>query len=363
MSVRLVGVAQLLCALADHGPVSTKALAHHLELCSLDARIALLSAHRHGLVQTTDRGDWMISTRGRLTITERTRMETEESRESLLPDALQEELGRLPFEERGPAKAFLDRHPPDAGAALAVVIPAYNEGPTVASVIAAIPTEIAGLAAEVIVVVDGATDATAAEAASAGALVCDVPVNRGQGLVFKLGYWLARKRGAQVIATIDADGQYDPLELERLVAPIVANRADFVNGSRCLGTELTTDPVRHAGVRFFGGLMSLLLRQRITDPACGIRAMRASMTGTITLQQTQYQTSEVLIAAAMNGFRVIEVATMMRDRPAGATKTKKGPNLLYGMRFARALLSTWWRERTAARARPRSANSQLTTRG
>ena len=75
--------------------------------------------------------------------------------------------------------------------------------------IAEIPAEIAGLATEVIVVVDGSTDATATKAASAGALVCDVPVNRGQGLVFKLGYWLARARGAQVIATIDADGQYD----------------------------------------------------------------------------------------------------------------------------------------------------------
>src|SRR6202011_4527581 len=96
--------------------------------------------------------------------------------------------------------------------------------------------------AEVIVVVDGSTDATTAEAPSAGALVCDVPVNRGQGTVFKLGYWLARARGAQVIATIDADGQYEPLELSALVEPILSDRADFVNGSRRLGTELTTDP-------------------------------------------------------------------------------------------------------------------------
>ena len=64
-----------------------------------------------------------------------------------------------------------------------------------------------------IVVVDGARDATASKAAGAGALVCDVPVNRGQGAALKLGYWLARARGAQVIATIDADGQYEPDEL------------------------------------------------------------------------------------------------------------------------------------------------------
>jgi glycosyltransferase involved in cell wall biosynthesis len=195
-------------------------------------------------------------------------------------------------------------------------------------------------------------------AASAGALVCDVPVNRGQGVVFKLGYWLARARGAEVIATIDADGQYEPLELERLVEPILAGRADFVNGSRRLGTELTTDPIRHAGVIFFGALVSRLVGQRITDPACGIRAMRANVSKSVTLEQPQYQSSELLIGTAMRGFRVIEVPTTMRDRPQGATGTKKGPNLLYGMRFARAVLGTWRRERKAARTRLRSEKTQ-----
>jgi hypothetical protein len=268
------------------------------------------------------------------------------------------DLNRLPPEERGPVSAFLSAHPAGTGAPIAVVIPAYNEEPTVASVIREIPATLGGLPTEVIVVVDGSADATAAEAASAGALVCDIPVNRGQGVVFKLGYWLARARGAQVIATIDADGQYEPLELERVVEPIVAGRADFVNGSRRLGTELTTDPVRHAGVIFFGGLVSLLLRQKITDPACGIRGMSAKVSESVTLQQSQYQSSELLIGTAMRGFRVIEVATTMRDRPDGATGTKKGPNLLYGMRFARAVLGTWRRERNAARTRLRSEKTQ-----
>ena len=268
------------------------------------------------------------------------------------------DLNELPPEERGPAGAFLAAHPAGTGAPIAVVIPAYNEEPTVASVIREIPATLAGLPTEVIVVVDGSADATAAEAASAGALVCDIPVNRGQGVVFKLGYWLARARGAQVIATIDADGQYEPLELERVVEPIVSGRADFVNGSRRLGTELTTDPVRHAGVIFFGGLVSVLLRQRITDPACGIRGMSAKVSESVTLQQSQYQSSELLIGTAMRGFRVIEVATTMRDRPDGATGTKKGPNLLYGMRFARAVLGTWRRERNAARTRLRSEKTQ-----
>jgi glycosyltransferase involved in cell wall biosynthesis len=267
------------------------------------------------------------------------------------PFALEAELARLDPAERGAAAAFLTAHPAGAGAPLAVVIPAYNEEPTVAEVVAEIPAEAAGLASEVIVVVDGAKDQTAAQAASAGALVCDVPVNRGQGAALRLGYWLARARGAQVIATIDADGQYEPEELARVIEPILADRSDFVSGSRRLGKELTTDKVRHLGVLVFGALISILVRHRITDPACGIRAMRAEVTGAVTLEQPQYQASELMISAALHGYRLAEVPTTMRDRGVHATGTKKGGNFGYGVRFARAALHTWKRDRTAARTR------------
>src|SRR3954449_8667235 len=142
------------------------------------------------------------------------------------------EYGRLEPVERAPAEAFLAAHPAGAGAPLAVLIPAYNEEPTVADGVTSIPSEAAGLQTEVIVVVDGARDATAARAAEAGALVCDVPANRGQGAALRLGYWLARARGAQIIATIDADGQYEPEEIARVVQPIIDGHADFVSGSR-----------------------------------------------------------------------------------------------------------------------------------
>jgi glycosyltransferase involved in cell wall biosynthesis len=257
---------------------------------------------------------------------------------------LEQEILARPVEERDPVRAFFAANPVGEGAPIAVVIPAYNEEPTVAEVVRGIPREIAGKAVEVIVVVDGSDDRTAEEARNAGALVCDIPINRGQGLIFMLGYWLAYKRGSEFIATTDADGQYDETEFDRVLEPIISGRADFVNGSRRLGTELTTDPVRHAGVIFFGGLVSLLVRQRITDPASGIRAFRTVIPRTVKLEQTQYQTSELLVATAMNGFRISEVATTMRDRPEGATLTKKGPNLLYGLRFARAILTTYARE-------------------
>ena len=274
------------------------------------------------------------------------------------PFTLEDELGRLEAEERAAAAAFIAANPPGAGAPLAIVIPAYNEEPTVAAVVAEIPSEAAGLQIEVIVVVDGAKDATAAQAASAGALVCDVPVNRGQGAALRLGYWLARARGARIIATIDADGQYEPDELARVIQPILAGQADFVSGSRRLGAELTTDRTRHLGVIVFGALITVLVRHRITDPACGIRAMRSEVSAAVTLEQPQYQASELMISAALNGFRLAEVPTTMRDRGAHATATKKGGNFGYGVRFARAAVHTWRRDRRAARTRLRPENTQ-----
>jgi glycosyltransferase involved in cell wall biosynthesis len=271
---------------------------------------------------------------------------------------LEVELAALEPSERAAAADFLEANPPLLGAPLAIVIPAYNEAPTVAEVVAEIPSEAAGLEAEVIVVVDGATDATASRASRAGALVCDVPVNRGQGAALKLGYWLARARGAQVITTIDADGQYEPEEIARVVQPILDGKADFVSGSRRLGAELTTDRTRHAGVIVFGAFISLLVRHRITDPACGLRAMRAELTAAVTLEQQQYQASELMISAALNGYRLGEVPTTMRDRERHATGTKKGGNLGYGIRFARAAVHTWRRDRKAARKRLRPANTQ-----
>jgi glycosyltransferase involved in cell wall biosynthesis len=267
-------------------------------------------------------------------------------------------LAELEPVERDPAAAFLAAHPPGLGAPLAIVIPAYNEAPTVAEVVAEIPREAAGLQTEVIVVVDGSADATAERAFTAGALVCDVPVNRGQGAALRLGYWLARARGCKVIATIDADGQYEPEELGRVVEPILAGKADFVSGSRRLGAELTTDPVRHLGVLVFGALFSLMVGHRVTDPACGVRAMRPELTATVTLEQPQYQGSELMISAALNGFRLAEVPTTMRDRSSRAGHTKKDGNLRYGIRFARAALHTWRRDRKAARTRLRPEKIQ-----
>ena len=71
--------------------------------------------------------------------------------------------------------------------------------------------------------------------------------------------------------------------------------------------------------------------------------MRAEITGVVRQTQVQYQTSELLIGAIFAGYRIAERPIVMRKRAAG--ESKKGHNLLYGARYARVILKTWWRER------------------
>jgi glycosyltransferase involved in cell wall biosynthesis len=238
---------------------------------------------------------------------------------------------------------------------VALVIAAYNEEGAVGPVVETLPRAICGLDAEVIVVADGCADATAKEADKAGAIVADVDVNRGQGAALRLGYRIAREGGAKYIVTTDADGQYNPAEIPSLLQPIIDGDADFVTGSRRMGSEETQDPIRKAGVRFFAFMVSTLTGQRIGDTTFGLRAMRAEVTGVVRLEQPQYQASELLIGVITHGYKVLEVPATIHRRTVGESKKGANPlyhlhipgvnNIFYGSRFMRVVLGTWWRER------------------
>jgi len=241
------------------------------------------------------------------------------------------------------AAAFLAEYADAPRRDLIVVIPAFDEEGSVAAVTRSLPSEIHGITTAALVMDDGSRDRTAAEARDAGAMVCSLAHNVGQGVVLRLGYRLASERGATYIATADADGQFDPGELPLLVEPILAGEADFVNGSRRLGHNRQTDSLRRLGVTVFGSLLSVLTGVRITDPSNGLRVWRTEVTDTVPLRQTQYQTSELLIRTVAHGFRVKEVPATMYERTSG--ESKKGRNWRYGARFGRVVVTTWWEER------------------
>jgi glycosyltransferase involved in cell wall biosynthesis len=233
-------------------------------------------------------------------------------------------------------------------APLTIVIAAYNEQDGIGAVVDEIPTHIAGLDVSIVVVDDGSTDKTSHVVEERGVLVCRLAVNCGHGSALRAGYRIAREGGATYIATLDADGQWNPADLPAMVELMESDQADMVLGSRQLGATDNDDTVRNVGVKFFSRVISLLTASSVTDSSSGLRAMRAEITATVRQTQPQYQTSELLIGALMAGYRVREVPTTMRIRNAG--ESKKGRNLLYGLRYAEVVRRTWWRERRSAAA-------------
>jgi glycosyltransferase involved in cell wall biosynthesis len=240
---------------------------------------------------------------------------------------------------------------------LVIVIAAYNEADNIGAVLDEVPQQIADVPVSLLVIDDGSTDSTTEVAERHGALVCTLAANRGHGVALRLGYRIARAAGAQYIATLDGDGQWDPADLPKMVALMEAGQADFVIGSRQLGQTENTDMFRNLGVRFFAKVISALTRTQLTDTSSGLRLMRADLTGTVTQTQPQYQTSELLIGALLQGYRVAEVSTVMRQRMSGASK--KGRNLAYGLRYARVIAETYRRERRAARRMPAAVSQPV----
>ena len=199
---------------------------------------------------------------------------------------------------------------------LVVTIPALNEENTIAQVVAGVPRKIPGVSeVEVIVVNDGSTDRTADRASEAGALVVTLPNRPGLGKVFGTGLERAMRRGADIIVNIDGDGQFDPADITRLVAPILDGDADFVTCSRFADPELRPDMPR---IKFWGNRAVTNIINWVcggtsfTDVSCGFRAFNREAAYRLTLFGRFTYTQETFIDLFAKGLRMAEVPLRVR---------------------------------------------------
>lgn len=222
-----------------------------------------------------------------------------------------------------------------------IIIPAYNEQDAILGVLARVPKTMLGYAVDTVVVVDGATDATEAVAIQNNFPVATHIVNRGQGDALRTGFEIARIENADIAVNMDADGQHQPEEIERLIKPIVDGEADFVMGSRFLGHYEESGGARHLGIIMFSLLISILSGVRITDCTNGFRAIRGTDLKKLHLQEDRFNTAELILEAAKKKLRIREVPVSILARTEG--ESKKPRRLGYPLGFLRVIIQTWIR--------------------
>jgi glycosyltransferase involved in cell wall biosynthesis len=217
------------------------------------------------------------------------------------------------------------------------IVPAFNEAASIAEVVSEIrdfDREI-----EVLVVDDGSADATAALAEAAGARVLRLPINLGIGGAVQAGYLYAFEHGFDLAVQIDGDGQHDARELERLLEPILARRADMAIGTRFAGERTYRAPLaRRIGIGLFATLVSLRVRQRMTDTTSGFRAVnRRGIRLFAADYPHDYPEVESVVTAARGDLRVCEVPVAMRQRAGGRSSITTFRSFYYVVKVLLAL--------------------------
>lgn len=185
-----------------------------------------------------------------------------------------------------------------------VVVAGYNEGRVIGDV-------VRGLVARwpnVVVVDDGSRDNTADEAFRAGATVLSHPTNLGQGAALATGIGYALKRGADYIATFDADGQHQVGDIAKLLAALQTHGADIAIGSRFLGDAQSMPWARKVVLKMAVIFTWIVTGQRMTDAHNGLRLFSAHAARTIRITQNRMaHASEIIERIAQNKLKLVEV--------------------------------------------------------
>lgn len=191
-----------------------------------------------------------------------------------------------------------------------VQIPAYNEENNIGKVIKEIPRKINDHEVKILVIDDGSTDNTIQEAKNAGAnYVFSNFKNRGLGWNFRKGIELCLKYGADIIVNIDGDGQFNSIDVSRLIKPILADEADMVTCSRFINPKLTKNMpwLKKWGNKRFTKLISRITGKKFTDTQCGFRAYSREAALRMNLRGKFTYTQEVFIDLVEKGMRIKEI--------------------------------------------------------
>ena len=189
---------------------------------------------------------------------------------------------------------------------ITVGIPAYNEEKNIAKII----VKLKKMVDQILVCDDGSTDSTCAIAESLGAIVINHPKNLGYGSAIRSIFLKAKEINAEVLVTIDADGQHKIEDVKKVIKPIVDGQADISIGSRFLEEGDNSPKYRKLGIKIITKVTNSSLSEKITDAQSGFRAYNNKVLQSLTPSDSGMGIStEILIKSSNLGFKIAEVPT------------------------------------------------------
>ncbi len=218
------------------------------------------------------------------------------------------------------------------------IVPALNEAGALPAVIDELRAFDPGL--DVVVVDDGSVDRTAAVARSMGACVLRLPFNLGIGGAVQTGFRFAFENDYDLAVRVDGDGQHDPSQLGRLLAPVLAGEADIVVGSRFAADAdgYRSSRTRRIGIRLLARVVSGIVGQRVTDTTSGFQALNKHGIALFARDYPHdYPEVEATVMVFRHRLRLIEVPVTMRERGSGRSSITSLRSVYYMVKVLLAI--------------------------
>lgn len=216
---------------------------------------------------------------------------------------------------------------------ICILLPAYNEGARVGNELRRVQAlRIENARVEIVLVDDGSTDDTAAQARAAGARVVSLGTNLGVGAALRRGFELAREEDFDYLVHIDADGQLDPAQIPLVLEPVRRDAADAAIGSRFLaGRPGYLGPWKAAALRLLAAAVGLAVDAPLTDLSCGIRGLNKAAIDAARPRFKYDYIQETLLQFFAARLRVLEVPVIAVER--GGRRGISGRTVHYAVRY------------------------------
>lgn len=218
-----------------------------------------------------------------------------------------------------------------------IIVPAYNEGASIGTVIERLHRTLPEM--DVLVVDDGSTDGTATEA-SARTRTLSLPFNMGIGAAMQTGYRYADLHGYDIAVQVDGDGQHRPCQVRKLVAAVASGRADLAVGSRFMAdATYHQQPMRLIGSWILRLMLQLMTGRSVSDCTSGFRAAsRRVIRAFAHWYPEDYPEPEILLLLHRAGYRIEEIPVSMRQRRRGSSSIGGLCGIFYVMKVCLCLL-------------------------